>query len=113
MALLRRIALLATVCAASLTAPASASAAPFDVLGFHFSSPIYFVHENGGAGVITIERTNVLQEAQIRYNTLGLTAVAPFDYTPQKGMIDFQPGQASATVTVPIVAHGTFGMPTL
>ena len=33
---------------------------------------------------------------------MGPTAVAPYDFTHDKTMIDFLPGQASATFTVPI-----------
>jgi hypothetical protein len=40
---------------------------------------------------------------------MGPTAVAPYDFTHDKTMIDFLPGQASATFTVPIADHGVFG----
>jgi endoglucanase len=95
----------------SLLASAPAHAAAADPNGFRFESSTLFVHENAGQAMITIERANAGQAAQIRYITIGLTAVAPFDYTPVKSMIDFAAGQTSATFAVPIVDHGVNGLP--
>jgi hypothetical protein len=69
------------------------------------------VHENAGQAVITVQRADAGQEAQVRYITIGITAVAPYDYTPVKSMIDFAAGQSTATFTVPIVDHGVNGLP--
>jgi endoglucanase len=96
---------------AALAAPAGAHAATFDPLGFHFSSPLLSVNENAGNAVITVERTNTAMAAQVRYITIGLTAQAPYDYTPVKSMLSFDAGQRSASFDVPIVDHGITGLP--
>ena len=90
---------------------ASASAAEFDPLGFRLSAPLLFVNENAAHATVVVVRSNTLQQAQIRYITIGLTAQAPYDYTPQKGMIDFAPGQAIGSFDVPIIDHGIAGLP--
>jgi endoglucanase len=91
--------------------PSAASAALLDPLGFHLASPVLTVAENAGNAVVTVTRTNTAQEAQIRYITIGITAQAPYDYIPQKGMIDFAPGQATGSFEIPIVDHGIAGLP--
>ena len=109
---LRRLILLAVLVVASLAAPGAASAAPLlDLTGFTLSSPLYFVNENAGAAVITVNRLDTLMEAQVRYIALPITAEKNIDFAPVKGMIDFLPGQASATFEVPIVDHGVPGLP--
>src|SRR5437588_610247 len=95
---IRRIMLLVSLALAALVAPATASA-DVDPLGFHYSSPVYTVHENEGVATITIERTNTVGAAQIRYIALPGTANRTEDFTPVKARLDFQPGQASATFT--------------
>jgi endoglucanase len=99
-----------------LLAPAGALAAPSpDPSGFHLQSDSLYVHENSGQAVITIERGDISEAAQIRYITLGsgvqcgtypCTAVDPYDFTSVKGELDFPAGVASASFTVPIVDHG-------
>jgi endoglucanase len=100
----RRIAALIGTAVAGLLAAAPAQAR-FDALGFRFSSPVYVAHERDGHAEITITRINVAQEAQIRYMTLSGTAKPGADFRPVKDMIDFQPGQVSATFRIPIVDH--------
>jgi endoglucanase len=90
---------------------AVAQAATFDPLGFHFASAVQTVNENAGEATITVTRTDTTQAAQVRYITIGQTAVAPYDYTPEKSMLSFAAGQASATFQVPVVDHGTDGLP--
>ncbi|HWF71850.1 MAG TPA: glycoside hydrolase family 6 protein [Solirubrobacteraceae bacterium] len=107
----RRLILLAALVVGALAVPSAASAAPLDLTGFHISSPLLFVNENAGAAVIEVDRLNTLMEAQVRYIALPLTAEKNIDFTPVKGMIDFQPGQASATFSVPIIDHGLPGLP--
>jgi endoglucanase len=107
----RRLTLLAVLALAALAAPSAASAAPLDLLGFRISSPLLFVNENAGSAVIEVDRLNTSMEAQVRYIALPLTAEKNVDFTPVKGMIDFQAGQASATFEVPIVDHGLPGLP--
>jgi endoglucanase len=106
----RHIAILAATLAGALLGPAAAYGAPFDPLGFRFSSPVYFVNENAGHAVITITRLNTVPEAQIRYIALPGTAERGIDFEPVKAMINFLPGQASATFSVPIIDHGIQGL---
>jgi endoglucanase len=95
----------------ALAAPGVAHAARFDASGFHFSSNRLYVDENAGDAVITVQRSNTRQAAQVRYITIGLTAQSPFDYRPVKAMLSFGAGQSSASFRVPIVDHGIAGMP--
>ncbi|HEV7174210.1 MAG TPA: glycoside hydrolase family 6 protein [Solirubrobacteraceae bacterium] len=111
LASLRRIALALPALAVSLMVCAPAHAAPYDPNGFRFESSSLSVHENAGEAVITVQRADARQEAQVRYITIGITAVAPYDYTPVKAMIDFAAGQSTATFSVPIVDHGVNGLP--
>jgi endoglucanase len=86
--------------------PATARARSFtDPDGFHLDASTYTVSQDAGRALITIERTDTSREAQIRYETLPGTAVRHQDYTPVKAMIDFMPGQSSATFSVPIADH--------
>jgi endoglucanase len=104
--------LIATLALGALAlAPAGAAAAPLDLQGFRLQDPAMFVNENAGNANVAIVRSNVSMEAQIRYITVGLTAQAPYDYTPQKGMLDFAPGQAVGYFQVPIIDHGIVGLP--
>lgn len=66
--------------AGSPAAAAQASAAPLDLTGFRMLSPVLFVNENAGSAVITIERSNTSVEAEVRYNTTGLSARPWVDY---------------------------------
>ena len=108
----RRLILLAAVVVASLAAPAAASAdPPLDLAGFTISSPLLFVNENAGAAVITVNRLDTSEAAQVRYIAMPLTAEQNIDYVPVKGMLSFEIGQASATFDVPIVDHGVPTLP--
>jgi endoglucanase len=91
--------------------PAGAQAATLDANGYHFTSSSLTVNENAGDAVITVERSDTSQAGQVRYITIGLTAWAPYDYTPQKAMLSFAKGQSSATFKIPIVDHGVDGLP--
>jgi endoglucanase len=108
---LRHTILLAVSVAAALIVPAAAQAAPFDALGFRLSAPAYTVNENAGNAVITIERTDTSREAQIRYIANPMTAERGVDFEQVKAMINFLPGQSSATFNVPIIDHGVPGLP--
>jgi endoglucanase len=118
----RRLALMLAVawgsaCAWSIALGAvPAHVAARDRNGFHLESTSLTVHENAGRAVITIERTDTSRAAQIRYITLGdgvqcgkaeCTAVDPYDFTSQKGELDFAAGVSSMSFTIPIVDHGT------
>jgi endoglucanase len=111
MRLPRRTAALAATLAGILLAPAAGHAAPFDAAGFRLSSPTYIVDENAGNAVITIERTDTSREAQIRYIANPMTAERGIDFDQVKAMINFLPGQASATFDIPIIDHGVPGVP--
>jgi endoglucanase len=111
MRVLRRTLLLAICLAGALIGPAASQAAPFDPLGFRLSSPVYAVNENAGNAVITIDRTDTSREAQIRYIANPMTAERGVDFEQVKAMINFLPGQASATFDIPIIDHGVPGLP--
>src|ERR1700733_5672004 len=116
MSRLRRITLLPAALLCALLAPTAARAdAPTDPSGFHLESSSLSVNEDAGQAVITIERSDTSEDAQIRYVTLGwgtpcgaseCTAVSQTDFTSVKGMLDFPVGVASESFTVPIVDHG-------
>jgi len=91
--------------------PTPARAAIFDPNGFRFAVSQLYVNENAGTAVVTVDRSNVSQPAEVRYITIGRTAEAPYDYTPEKAMLSFAAGQSSASFQVPIVDHGITGMP--
>jgi endoglucanase len=105
------VALTAVLAGAALIGATPASAAPLDVLGFRLSSPLLFVNEDAGDAVITVTRINTSQVAQVRYITTGLTAIAPYDYTPEKAMLSFAKGQSTASFDVPIIDHGIDALP--
>jgi endoglucanase len=118
---LRRLVIIPAALVCALLAPVAAQADPaLDPSGFHLDSRALYVHENAGNAVITVSRSDTSQAAQIRYITVGVgvqcgsapcTAVEPYDYTSVKGELDFQPGMASMTFTVPIVDHGVQTVP--
>jgi endoglucanase len=105
----------------ALLAPAAAHAdASTDPSGFRLQSSSLTVNENAGQAVITIERSDTSEDAQIRYITLGdgvpcgpaeCTAVDAIDFNSVKGELDFPVGIASETFTVPIIDHGTSDVP--
>jgi endoglucanase len=108
---LGRVLLLAGVALVVACVPASAGAARFRPGGFRLQSSRLFVHENAGWAVVTILRGNVRPEAQIRYVTIGMLAGAHVDFVPLKAMIDFLPGQASASFRIRIIDHGAQTLP--
>src|SRR4030081_3040434 len=108
---LRRL-LPAVMIAATLLIPSAARAAdPVDLAGFRLQSPILTVHEHDRVATITVERTNTLDRAYIRYIAQPITAVRYQDFVPVKAMLTFEPGQASATFDVPITDHGVPAIP--
>ena len=117
----RRLMIISLGLLGALLAPAAAHAdASTDPSGFRLQSSALTVNENAGQAVITVERADTSEEAQIRYITLGdgvpcgpaeCTAVDPIDFTSVKGELDFPVGVASETFTVPIVDHGVSDVP--
>jgi endoglucanase len=118
---LRRFMIVPVAVLGALLAPAAAHAdAASDASGFRLASSALTVNENAGEAVITVERTDTSEDAQIRYITLGdgvpcgpteCTAVDPDDFTSVKGELDFPVGVASETFTMPIVDHGVQTVP--
>ncbi|MGH2884121.1 MAG: Calx-beta domain-containing protein, partial [Solirubrobacteraceae bacterium] len=117
----RRLMILSLGLLGAILAPAAAHAdASTDPSGFRLQSSSLTVNENAGQAVITVERTDTSEDAQIRYITLGdgvpcgpaeCTAVDAIDFTSVKGELDFPAGVASETFTMPIVDHGTSDVP--
>src|SRR5579859_8080781 len=95
----------------ALLAPAAAQAdAAPDPTGFQLQSDALYVHESAGQAVVTIQRADTSQDAQIRYITRGdgtpcggveCTAVDGIDFTSVKGLLDFPAGVASGSFSVP------------
>jgi endoglucanase len=118
---MRRLMILSVGLLGALIAPTAAHAdTSTDPGGFRLQSSSLTVNENAGQAVITVERSDTNEEAQIRYITLGdgvpcgpaeCTAVDAIDFTSVKGELDFPVGVASATFNVPVVDHGTSGAP--
>jgi endoglucanase len=109
---------LALACAPSVAAadgPAPGSGGLPDVgagsPGFHLTQTAMTVSQDVGKLTVTIARGDIAHEAQIRYTTLPGTAIRRLDYTPVKSMIDFRPGQSTATFRIPIVNHGMIEVP--
>ncbi len=100
-----RLLLSALVAAVLLAVPAGASADHLDRLGFRFVSPVFVAHESDHRATITVTRRNILNGAQVRYVTVHDSATPYQDYTPVKGRLDFAPGQATATFSIPVVDH--------
>jgi len=121
MSRLRRLMIVPVALLGALLVPAGALAdASPDPSGFRLESSALTVNESAGQAVVTIDRTDTSEEAQIRYITLGdgvpcgpaeCTAVDPIDFTSVKGMLDFPVGVASETFSVPIVDHGVQSAP--
>jgi endoglucanase len=84
-----------------------------EAAGFHLHSTQLYVAENAGQAVISVERSpaDAAVAAQVRYITVGLTAVAHFDYLPVKAELEFAAGETSKTFTVPIIDHGVDSLP--
>jgi endoglucanase len=125
---IRRSAALGALAALALTgvhaaAPTAHAAGAFDPNGFHFSQPHYYVDEDAGNAVITVERTDTSRPAQVQFITTGQTASlpdaaeAPYFFTTVKSGVNgvpqlhFAAGQSSATFTVPVVDHGANSIP--
>jgi len=113
---------IAAVAGTALSFPAVAGAAAPYAGGFRFSQSQYYVSENAGQAVITVERTAAADAAIVRFHTIGRTpqepdnAVAPWYFRDVKSEVNapdlnFAPGQTSATFTVPIVDHGFNSVP--
>ncbi len=71
-----------------------------------FNQIVYSLAESGGALSVTVTRTNN-GSISVQYATESNTATAGSDYTHVSGTLDFAPGVASKTFTVPIINDTT------
>jgi len=76
-----------------------------DEIGFvQFSAPTASVAENGGAASLTVTRTgDTSGVTTVNFETADGTAVQKSDYTFNSGVVQFNPGENSKTIKVPIV----------
>jgi len=73
----------------------------------HFSAATSTTSEAAGVATITVTRVGDLAgTSTIDYTTSDDTATAGSDYTLTSGTLTFAPGQASATITIPIASDG-------
>jgi hypothetical protein len=71
---------------------------------FQFASSSYTVNENAGNALLTVTRAGDLSSSvTINFSTLNGSALAGVDYLPASGTLTFAPGQATATVTIPLI----------
>jgi len=69
-----------------------------------YSSPAFYVKENGGSATITVTRVNGGAETvSVNYNTSPISAVPTYNYLPMQGTLVFGPGVLSQTFEVPIL----------
>ena len=78
-----------------------------------FTSPSYFVNENGGAAIIPLVRTGGSAESiTVHYATAdNPTVTSGSDYLPADNFLTFGPGELSKTFTVPIIDNSTNNLP--
>jgi RHS repeat-associated protein len=91
--------------------PAAAQASTLldQPVSVQFSQATYTVAENGGAAVITLERSGGLRgSVTVNVAPSGGTAVAGVNYQFSATSITFADGQTSQTVTIPIKSDGVF-----
>jgi hypothetical protein len=69
----------------------------------------YFVPEGAPEAVVTVERpaASSSEYELVIYQVNDGTAVAPWDYVPTFGIVEFQPGETSKTFTVSLVQDNT------
>ena len=69
-----------------------------------FTASDFYVNENSGSFVVTVERlAGVAEAVSVRYEVFNGSAEAGADYLPNNGVLEFVPGQTSATFTVAIL----------
>jgi len=98
------------------TALGPQSAAPLTIIDtqtspgiLSFSSPSYFVNENGTNAVITVTRTGGSQGiVQVSYATANGTATNGVNYTAVSGVLTFLGGVTNKSFNVPITAGTAF-----
>jgi parallel beta-helix repeat protein len=76
---------------------------------FSLGSATYSVNEAAGTVTVTVLRSaNTNVPASVGYATANNSAVAGSDYTAASGVLDFDAGETSKSVTVPIVNDAAF-----
>ena len=74
---------------------------------FSFTQPQYVVNENGGAVVLTVNRTgSTAGTAFVDYQTTDGSALADVNYEGQTNQLTFNPGEISQTILIPIYDNG-------
>ncbi len=69
-----------------------------------FTASDFYVNENSGSFVVTVERlAGVAEAVSVRYEVFNGSAEAGADYLANAGVLEFAPGQTSATFTVAIL----------
>lgn len=77
-----------------------------------FTTNSISVNESAGQVVLTVQRLNgVTGAVEVDYGTITGTATAPADFTATAGTLTFSAGQASRTITIPIVADAALEGP--
>jgi len=75
-----------------------------DVTGFAFDTNAYFIGQNGGTFVATVERINPDSgPVSVNFATSDGTATSGIDYIGASGVLNFADGQGSANITIQIV----------
>jgi hypothetical protein len=75
---------------------------------FRFTAATASVNEGAGSVTLTVERIlSTIHTESVSFATANGTATAPGDYTAVSGPLQFNPGEATKTITVPIVNDGT------
>eukprot|EP00163_Fabomonas_tropica_P013589 TRINITY_DN2512_c0_g4_i2.p1 TRINITY_DN2512_c0_g4~~TRINITY_DN2512_c0_g4_i2.p1 ORF type:complete len:886 (-),score=274.86 TRINITY_DN2512_c0_g4_i2:228-2885(-) len=83
---------------------------------FQFSSPAYSVNEDEGAVQVEVTchwdtsdaTTQDPNPVTVKYATRDGTAIAPDDYQHTEGVLEFQPGQTTKTIMIPVVDDNEF-----
>ena len=72
-----------------------------------FSTNIYYVTENAGSVILTVQRTGDTNAAvSVDYASANGTAIAGSDYTATSGTLTFAAGETNQTLAVPILNDG-------
>ena len=72
-----------------------------------FSTNLYYVAENAGSVILTVQRTGDTNAAvSVDYASTNGTAIAGSDYTATSGTLTFAAGETNQTIAVPILNDG-------
>jgi hypothetical protein len=118
----RRSLFLTIAVISSLVAGAASSARParaqlVDRYTVQFAAGAFELAENGGAAVVTLQRTDalglplglpILSRSTVRFRTADGTATAPSDYQAVDVTVEFRGTETTKTVTVPLAGDGRY-----